>query len=124
MGHGVQMWFIVKAGKDGFIILDESDVYMHADLQRRLKAQQLCFVLWQPYCRLYRLLVKKNVAHCWTADTLKSEKQDLKRITGTKQSEEKLSVVFTVLDIKEPPIVAILQLGGSLSVVGVLQLIM
>lgn len=41
MGHGVQMWlqtmwFITCAGKDAIIVLDEPDVYMHADLQRRL----------------------------------------------------------------------------------------
>jgi hypothetical protein len=41
MGHGVQMWlqtmwFIAKAGTEAIIILDEPDVYMHADLQRKL----------------------------------------------------------------------------------------
>jgi predicted ATP-dependent endonuclease of OLD family len=41
MGHGVQMWlqtmwFITCAGKDAIIVLDEPDVYMHADLQRKL----------------------------------------------------------------------------------------
>lgn len=41
MGHGLQMWlqimwFLSKANHDSTIILDEPDVYMHADLQRRL----------------------------------------------------------------------------------------
>ena len=41
MGHGLQMWlqtiwFLTRAGADSTIILDEPDVYMHADLQRRL----------------------------------------------------------------------------------------
>lgn len=41
MGHGVQMWlqtmwFITLAGDDSIVVLDEPDVYMHADLQRRL----------------------------------------------------------------------------------------
>lgn len=41
MGHGVQMWlqtmwFITCAGHNAIIVLDEPDVYMHADLQRKL----------------------------------------------------------------------------------------
>ena len=41
MGHGLQMWlqtmwFLTHAGQSACIILDEPDVYMHADLQRRL----------------------------------------------------------------------------------------
>ncbi len=41
MGHGLQMWlqtiwFLARCEKDSTIILDEPDVYMHADLQRRL----------------------------------------------------------------------------------------
>lgn len=41
MGHGLQMWlqtmwFLTHAGQSSSIILDEPDVYMHADLQRRL----------------------------------------------------------------------------------------
>ncbi len=41
MGHGLQMWlqtmwFLTHAGHSSSIILDEPDVYMHADLQRRL----------------------------------------------------------------------------------------
>lgn len=41
MGHGLQMWpqimwFLSKADSSSTIILDEPDVYMHADLQRRL----------------------------------------------------------------------------------------
>lgn len=41
MGHGVQMWiqtiwFIANADEDAILILDEPDVYMHADLQRKL----------------------------------------------------------------------------------------
>ena len=41
MGHGLQMWiqtmwFISKCPKDSTVILDEPDVYMHADLQRKL----------------------------------------------------------------------------------------
>jgi energy-coupling factor transporter ATP-binding protein EcfA2 len=41
MGHGLQMWlqtmwFLSRARQDQTIILDEPDVYMHADLQRRL----------------------------------------------------------------------------------------
>lgn len=41
MGHGLQMWvqamwFISQCQSDSIIILDEPDVYMHADLQRRL----------------------------------------------------------------------------------------
>ena len=41
MGHGIQMWiqtlwFIVSSSKDAIIVLDEPDVYMHADLQRKL----------------------------------------------------------------------------------------
>jgi energy-coupling factor transporter ATP-binding protein EcfA2 len=41
MGHGLQMWlqtmwFLTHAGASPSIILDEPDVYMHADLQRRL----------------------------------------------------------------------------------------
>jgi predicted ATPase len=41
MGHGLQMWlqiiwFLVSADQDATVILDEPDVYMHADLQRRL----------------------------------------------------------------------------------------
>lgn len=41
MGHGLQMWlqtmwFLVRAEGAGTVILDEPDVYMHADLQRRL----------------------------------------------------------------------------------------
>lgn len=41
MGHGLQMWlqtiwFLARCNKDSTVILDEPDVYMHADLQRRL----------------------------------------------------------------------------------------
>jgi predicted ATPase len=41
MGHGLQMWlqtmwFLARARDDATVILDEPDVYMHADLQRRL----------------------------------------------------------------------------------------
>lgn len=41
MGHGVQMWlqtmwFLTCAKEDSIIVLDEPDVYMHADMQRRL----------------------------------------------------------------------------------------
>jgi hypothetical protein len=41
MGHGLQMWlqimwFLVSASAIDTVILDEPDVYMHADLQRRL----------------------------------------------------------------------------------------
>lgn len=41
MGHGLQMWlqtmwFLTHCGESSSIILDEPDVYMHADLQRRL----------------------------------------------------------------------------------------
>lgn len=44
MGHGLQMWlqtiwFLSKCDEDSTIILDEPDVYMHADLQRRLIRQ-------------------------------------------------------------------------------------
>ena len=41
MGHGIQMWlqtlwFVVSCPHDSIIVLDEPDVYMHADLQRKL----------------------------------------------------------------------------------------
>lgn len=41
MGHGLQiwlqtMWFLTLAGNAPTVILDEPDVYMHADLQRRI----------------------------------------------------------------------------------------
>jgi len=41
MGHGLQMWlqtvwFLTRAEGSNTIILDEPDVYMHADLQRKL----------------------------------------------------------------------------------------
>jgi energy-coupling factor transporter ATP-binding protein EcfA2 len=41
MGHGLQMWlqtmwFLARSKNDDTVILDEPDVYMHADLQRRL----------------------------------------------------------------------------------------
>ena len=41
MGHGLQMWvqtmwFISQCPKEAIVVLDEPDVYMHADLQRRL----------------------------------------------------------------------------------------
>ena len=41
MGHGLQMWlqvvwFLARAPKRGTVVLDEPDVYMHPDLQRRL----------------------------------------------------------------------------------------
>ncbi len=41
MGHGLQMWlqtmwFLTRSSQAETIILDEPDVYMHADLQRRL----------------------------------------------------------------------------------------
>lgn len=41
MGHGLQMWvqcmwFLSQCQEDAVVILDEPDVYMHADLQRRL----------------------------------------------------------------------------------------
>jgi len=41
MGHGLQMWlqtiwFISRTPPDGLAILDEPDVYMHPDLQRKL----------------------------------------------------------------------------------------
>lgn len=41
MGHGLQMWlqtmwFLTKSKNSNTVILDEPDVYMHADLQRRL----------------------------------------------------------------------------------------
>lgn len=41
MGHGLQMWlqtiwFLCRAQANGTVILDEPDVYMHADMQRRL----------------------------------------------------------------------------------------
>jgi len=44
MGHGLQvwlqtMWFLTRARGAATLILDEPDVYMHADLQRRLIRQ-------------------------------------------------------------------------------------
>jgi energy-coupling factor transporter ATP-binding protein EcfA2 len=41
MGHGLQMWlqtmwFLARAGTNATVVLDEPDVYMHADLQRKL----------------------------------------------------------------------------------------
>lgn len=41
MGHGLQMWlqtmwFLARVDSDATVILDEPDVYMHPDLQRRL----------------------------------------------------------------------------------------
>jgi hypothetical protein len=41
MGHGLQMWlqlvwFLARAPRAGTVVLDEPDVYMHPDLQRRL----------------------------------------------------------------------------------------
>jgi hypothetical protein len=41
MGHGLQMWlqtiwFLARADRGGTVVLDEPDVYMHPDLQRRL----------------------------------------------------------------------------------------
>ena len=41
MGHGLQMWiqtmwFISQCPRKSIVVLDEPDVYMHADLQRRL----------------------------------------------------------------------------------------
>lgn len=41
MGHGLQMWiqtmwFISQCDANAVVVLDEPDVYMHADLQRRL----------------------------------------------------------------------------------------
>jgi AAA15 family ATPase/GTPase len=41
MGHGLQMWlqtmwFLSRSSTSSTVILDEPDVYMHADLQRRL----------------------------------------------------------------------------------------
>ena len=41
MGHGLQMWvqtmwFISQCPNNSIVVLDEPDVYMHADLQRRL----------------------------------------------------------------------------------------
>jgi energy-coupling factor transporter ATP-binding protein EcfA2 len=41
MGHGLQMWlqivwFLARAPQQGTVVLDEPDVYMHPDLQRRL----------------------------------------------------------------------------------------
>jgi hypothetical protein len=41
MGHGLQMWlqtmwFLARVAPDTTVILDEPDVYMHPDLQRRL----------------------------------------------------------------------------------------
>jgi energy-coupling factor transporter ATP-binding protein EcfA2 len=41
MGHGLQMWlqtmwFLAACDKESTVILDEPDVYMHADLQRKL----------------------------------------------------------------------------------------
>lgn len=41
MGHGLQMWlqivwFLARAPRSATVVLDEPDVYMHPDLQRRL----------------------------------------------------------------------------------------
>jgi energy-coupling factor transporter ATP-binding protein EcfA2 len=41
MGHGLQMWlqmiwFISRVPRESIIVLDEPDVYMHPDLQRKL----------------------------------------------------------------------------------------
>jgi energy-coupling factor transporter ATP-binding protein EcfA2 len=41
MGHGLQMWlqimwFLARTPKEASVVLDEPDVYMHPDLQRRL----------------------------------------------------------------------------------------
>jgi hypothetical protein len=41
MGHGLQMWlqivwFLARASRQGTVVLDEPDVYMHPDLQRSL----------------------------------------------------------------------------------------
>lgn len=41
MGHGLQMWiqtmwFVSQCSPNAIVVLDEPDVYMHADLQRRL----------------------------------------------------------------------------------------
>ena len=41
MGHGLQMWlqtiwFVSRTPTDGIVVLDEPDVYMHPDLQRKV----------------------------------------------------------------------------------------
>lgn len=41
MGHGLQMWlqtiwFVSRTPADGIVVLDEPDVYMHPDLQRKV----------------------------------------------------------------------------------------
>lgn len=41
MGHGLQMWlqtmwFLCRSSPTATVVLDEPDVYMHPDLQRRL----------------------------------------------------------------------------------------
>jgi hypothetical protein len=41
MGHGLQMWlqtvwFLARTTRDACVVLDEPDVYMHPDLQRRI----------------------------------------------------------------------------------------
>ena len=41
MGHGLQMWlqtiwFLARTSTDSTVVLDEPDVYMHPDLQRKL----------------------------------------------------------------------------------------
>lgn len=41
MGHGLQMWlqtmwFLRRTSSQDIVVLDEPDVYMHPDLQRRL----------------------------------------------------------------------------------------
>lgn len=79
LGNGFQMWaqiiwFIVKASQSDVIILDEPDVYLHADLQRKL----------------YKLLVSLNKQFILTTHSIEiiSSTDPANILVADKNSEE------------------------------------
>ncbi len=78
MGHGLQMWlqfiwFLIRSKDANTIILDEPDVYMHADLQRRL-------------VKILRSLKKQNIIATHSVEVISEfEPEDILVIERTKR---------------------------------------
>ncbi len=98
MGHGLQMWlqtvwFLARTPEDSLVVLDEPDVYLHADLQHKL-------------IRLLRARPSQVIVATHSIEILsESEPEEVLVVTRSKSRSEFLSSQPGVQDVVE-------QLGG------------
>jgi hypothetical protein len=89
MGHGLQMWlqamwFLARIKKESTVILDEPDVYMHADLQRRL-------------IRLLRSHYNQNIIATHSTEIMSEVEADQVLIVDRKENKSKFTTSLSAV---------------------------